>query len=161
MTKTFNPVLYAVIGIPLATVVAGFATLYFAIQSNGYELPAEYAWEGAALDADLARADTARALQVGVTVSVLTDGRVLAQLSGFDSTALPDTLRLTLTHATLPHLDQTRELHLLDRSSRRYGAEGIAIPEGTWWIEVADGSLWRLRAKASSLAQPLQLGVTP
>lgn len=161
MTKDFNPVLYAVIAIPLATVLAGFATLYYAIRSNGHELPAEYAWEGSALEADLARAEAARTLQLGVTVSVSPDGRVIAVLRGVESTALPKTLRLTLTHATLPQLDQTRPLQLLDSTTARYAAEGAPLPEGAWWIEVADDPNWRLRAKAASLAQPLQLGVTP
>jgi hypothetical protein len=153
-----NPVLYAVITIPLATVLAGFATLYYAIQSNGYELPAEYAWEGAALDADLERAQAAQNLGIGINLNITTSGRIEAQLMSSQASSPPARLQLTLTHATLPDLDQTRTLQLMDSSAGRYVADGSPLPEGVWWVEVAEGSEWRLRGKLPSTTYPLQLG---
>lgn len=160
MFKALNPVLYAVIVIPVATVLAGFATLYFAIQSNGHEMPAEYAWEGAALDADLARANVARELQISVLLSITPEGRIDATLAGVDSADRPPVLRLTLTHATQPKWDETRELRLQQSESGRYSAEGQPLPAGAWWVEVADGTQWRVRRRVASLEQSLTLGAS-
>lgn len=153
-----NPVLYAVITIPLATVLAGFTTLYYALQSNGHELPAEYAWEGAALDADLERAQAAKDLGISIDLNIASSGRIEAQLMSSQSTTPPTRLQLTLTHATLPDLDQMRTLQLMDSSEGRYIADGSPLPEGAWWIEVAEASEWRLRGKLPSTTYPLRLG---
>ena len=161
MTKDFNPVLYAVIGIPLATVVAGFATLYLAFTSNGHELPAEYAWEGTALEVDLERAQAARDQQIHVRLDFAAGGRIEAIVSGLDSAAAPPSLRLAMTHATLPELDQTRMLRLLDPATGRYGAEGAPLPEGAWWLEVAHDPEWRLRGKVAALHASVDLGTPP
>lgn len=160
MPATNNPVLYAVIGIPLATVVAGFATLYVAVQSNGYELPTEYAWEGAALDADLERAQAARDQGLMFDLRIMPSGRIEAQLQSLTSSPLPTRLQLTLTHATLPALDQTRVLTYVDTVEGRYIADGSPLPEGAWWVEVAHDSEWRLRGKLGSTFDRLQLGST-
>ena len=161
MNKDFNPVLYAVVGIPLATVVAGFATLYLAFTSNGHELPAEYAWEGAALEVDLERAQAARDQQIHVRLDFSAGGQIEARVSGLDSAAAPPNLRLAMTHATLPELDQTRILRLIDPAIGRYEAEGTPLPEGAWWLEVAHDSEWRLRGKVVALDTSVDLGARP
>jgi uncharacterized protein len=161
MTKDFNPVLYAVIGIPLATVLAGFATLYLAFTSNGHELPAEYASEGSALAADLERAQAARDQYIHVRLDFTSGGQIEAVVSGLDPAAAPPSLRLAMTHATLPQLDQSRVLRLLDPATGRYGAEGAPLPEGAWWLEVAHDPEWRLRGKAAALHTSVDLGTRP
>jgi hypothetical protein len=160
MSATRNPVLYAVIGIPLATVLAGFATLYVAVQSNGYELPPEYAWEGAALDADLERAQAARDQGLAFDLRITASGRIEARLKSLTSSPLPNRLQLTLTHTTLPELDQTRVLERVDTVEGRYIADGSPLPEGAWWVEVAHDSEWRLRGKLGATFDRLQLGST-
>jgi hypothetical protein len=66
-----NPALWAMIGIPAATVVASAITLMMAYGGAEPELPARYAWEGAALDQDIARAARARELGLGAELGLV------------------------------------------------------------------------------------------
>jgi hypothetical protein len=154
-----NLVLWISIGVPLATIVASAITLYFAYVSPEPELPAEYSWEGSALDADFARAEAARRLGVSVALDFSADGLVQAQL-GFAAGAhpWPASLELKLTHSTLPTLDRTVRL-TLDSGSGHYTARLAPLPRGHWLAQVEPGPEWRLRKKFSAPVHSVSLGL--
>ena len=62
-----NPVLLLVIGLPLAAVLASFATLALTLEHRDTELPEQYHWEGFPLDRDFSRSEHATQLGVQAT----------------------------------------------------------------------------------------------
>jgi hypothetical protein len=156
-----NFVLWISIGVPLATIAASALTLYLAYSQAEPELPAQYSWEGAALDADFARAAQARRLGATVDLDLGTDGLAQAQLDfSTGSRAWPRNLDLKLTHATLPALDQTVRLNL-DSSGGHYSARLEPLARGHWLVELESGlesgKQWRLRTQFDAPARSVRL----
>jgi len=150
--KRANPVLWLVIGLPAAAVVASFATLILSTRASDQQLPARYHWEGSAYDADQARVAMAR--RVGVTALLQydpTQTQCRVTLSG----AAPDTLRVELAHPT----DKARDRHLLlQRTASGYQTACEPLPAAHWWVEVADDSAgWLLRGRLRGSFDPPQL----
>lgn len=143
--KQANPVLWLVIGLPAAAVVASFATLIVSTRAADQPLPTRYHWEGEAYDADQARVNKAR--QVGVRAQIHYDAQA-KQCEVVLSAAAPDALRMDLAHPT----DQSLDRHLkLARTATGYRAACEPLPLANWWIEVADDSAgWALRGRLRS-----------
>jgi len=165
-----NPALWAVIGIPAATVVASAVTLMMAYGGAEPELPERYAWEGAALDLDVARAARARALDLGARLEFRDDGRVVLQLvaparadrsSTADAAigAAPRALTLHLTHATRPALDRSVTLTPAAEVGRFEGRIGGALPAARWLVQLDDDrGGWRLRGRLETPGAAVHLG---
>jgi hypothetical protein len=157
-----NPALWAMIGIPAATILASAATLFLAYGGAEPRLPARYAWEGATLDQDLARSEHARALALGVTLDIAADGRIVAQVTHRDrATTTPDTprdagLRLHLTHATRPEADRSLTLRPSGVAGR-YEGRTDALPASRWLLQL-EGDAWRLRGRLETPARAVRLG---
>ena len=140
--KRANPVLWLVIGLPTAAVVASFATLIVSTRASDQPLPQRYHWEGAAYDNDQARVAMAR--RVGVTAQlqfIAAQGECRVVLTG----AAPDTLRVELAHPT----ERSQDRHLLmKRDATGYRATCEPLPMAHWWVEMADDSAgWLLRGR--------------
>jgi hypothetical protein len=154
-----HPIFWAMIGIPAAAVLASFYTLYLAMSGSEPELPPQYVSEGAALDADFARAQ--RAIDAGITVNIdwLRQQQPAAIEATYASTsgiATPASLKVRMTHATLPALDQEITLARLE-GTNRYRAQIHSIPEGNWLLEVSAED-WRLRGRIDSSNGIVALG---
>lgn len=142
-----NPVFWAMIAIPLATVLAGLVTLRLAFVGGDPELPARYATEGAALDRDFERARRAESLGIGTTLRLDTDGGAVLALRSEAGAAPPATLELLLTHATLPALDRRIVLRR-QTPEGDYSAAMAPLPAGDWLVQVdAAQTGWRLRGR--------------
>ncbi|MFN5010043.1 MAG: FixH family protein [Gammaproteobacteria bacterium] len=165
-----NPALWAVIGIPAATVVASAVTLMMAYGGAEPELPERYAWEGAALDRDVARAARARALGLGAGLELRDDGRVVLQLIGpargdpsptADAAigVAPRALTLHLTHATRAALDRSVTLTPTREFGRFEGRMGSALPAARWLVQLDDErGEWRLRGRLETPSDAMHLG---
>jgi hypothetical protein len=157
-----NPAFWAMIGIPAATILASAATLFLAYGGAEPPLPARYAWEGAALDHDLARSERARALGLGVTLDLAADGRIVAQVTRRDpaATAADGThaagLRLHLTHATRPEADRSLTLRP-SGAQGRYEGRTDKLPAARWLLQL-DGDTWQLRGRLETPAASVRLG---
>jgi len=151
-----NPVIWIMIGVPLAAVCASMLTLFLAARGSEPPLPAQYSWEGQALDEDFARADRARSLGAAAELEFNPGSLRLALDFSAAAGALPETLELRLTHATLPALDRAVRL-VRDAGSGAYVADLPALQRGNWLIEVA-GSDWRLRGKFEAPVSYVRLG---
>lgn len=154
-----NATLWVVAGVLAFTVIASFALLHLAINGSEPELPAHYHWEGAALDADLARADSARAAGARVSLDFSAGDVLHARLDFTDlAQRAPDQLVLELTHATLPALDRRLRLRR-GTAPGEYLAHAAPLPPGRWLVQVGDGARWRLRGRFEAPARlPVVLG---
>lgn len=161
----FNPALYAMIGIPVAAVLASFFTFYLALREAEPELPAQYVSEGEAVEADFARVAIAREAGLGVQLqleSAQTNQAIVARLAMREPTAelsSAERLLLRLTHATQPKLD--RELVLERIESGVYRSSVTELAEGPWLVQIEDPNAWRLRSRWSTTAFDLKLGYGP
>jgi uncharacterized protein len=151
-----NPVVWIMIGVPLAAVCASLLTLFLAARGAEAPLPAQYSWEGQALERDFARARRAESL--GAAAEMQFDAGharvVLDYSAGKD--ALPASLELRLTHATLPALDRAIRL-VRDAATGAYDADLPALQRGRWHVELA-GADWRLRGRFEAPVSYVRLG---
>lgn len=155
-----NIALWAMIGIPSATVVASAITLGMAYGGAEPELPERYAWEGAALDKDLARATRARELGLGADIEMRADGRVIVRLSQPKDRKVtaPESLTLHLTHATRPAQDRTAKLGA-GAVPGRFEGRLDPLPAARWLVQLEDGGgEWRLRGRLETPARGVRLG---
>jgi hypothetical protein len=139
--KRFNPVFWIMWLLPGSAVFAGFTTLALALGSGDRPLPEEYHWEGDRLDRDFARARSAAALGVEVTLEVR-GGQCHALLNraADDVTAL----NVLLTHGSDASLD--RRLRLARVAAGDYRAPCAPLASGKWRVAVdADAASWALR----------------
>jgi hypothetical protein len=145
MSALRNPVLWITCALPLVTVVASFFTLGAAIVHPDNELPEQYHWEGFRLDRDFARAELATALGVRAEfegLGVAGPCRARLVLKG----EVPESLSLTLTHATQPSLDQHVTFRRIDGRGALYIGECQTAPESHWRAELtAEGIGWSIR----------------
>ncbi len=152
-----NPVVWIMIGVPLAAVCASVLTLFLAARGAEPSLPAHYSWEGQALEQDQARADRAATMGVGAELEFDRSGRVRTTLSFGETVATPPPeLQLRLTHATLPALDRSVRL-VRDAGSGLYAADLPALPRGHWLVELAAAD-WRLRGRFEAPVSYVRLG---
>lgn len=156
-----NPALWAMLGIPAATVVASAVTLMMAYGGAEPELPARYAWEGSSLDQDLARATRARELALGAELGFRDDGAVVLRLAGSAAAppTAPQSLTLHLTHATRPAFDRSVTLTRVAGSDRFEGRMDSALPDARWLVQVDDDrGEWRLRGRLETPGTSVRLG---
>lgn len=155
-----NPVFWVMIGIPAFAVLASVLLIVEAVRSKDYELPAEYAVEGNALEADFAAAEIARRAGVELRVDFASASQLRVRASAKDSTALPPTLELHFTHATLPALD--RRIVLQRTAPDFYAAEFAPLERGRWLLQVdakpANGPAWKLRKRMHAPFDVVTLG---
>ena len=152
-----NPALWAMIGIPVAAVLASFMTLVLAIDGAEAELPAAFATEGHLLDEDFRLRAAARHAGVAVQLAVTVSGRIEARLQLAGSELLPGQLRLELTHAT----DATRDLQVeLKRvgASDLFVAEIASVPQGRWIVRVGEPGRWHVLDRVNLPASRVVLG---
>ncbi len=151
-----NATLWVAIGIPALTIVASIITVYIAVVRAEPELPANYQWEGAALDADVVKSTRAAELGVAVQLRVTDDGQIEAHLRTHSAADQPAQLSLRLTHATLPAQD--RQLTLQRQADGVYRARTEAIPRAHWLLELGVPGQWRVRGNLPATSRDILLG---
>jgi hypothetical protein len=134
----FNPVFWLMWLLPGSAVFAGFTTLALALGSGDRALPEEYHWEGDRLDRDFARARSAAALGVEVSLEVR-GGQCHATLNRAADAAAA--LNVLLTHGSNASLD--RRLRLARVAAGDYRAPCAPLEAGKWRVAIdADGAPW-------------------
>jgi hypothetical protein len=148
------PLMWFVVGLPLAVVVAGFVTLGIAIHSSDDVVRDDFRKEGLAIYADPAR--DAAAVEAGARAVLQVDpsGTLTASLT-LQRGAVPGELLVVLSHATRAEYDQMVPLKLLDGV---YTGRGQALAPGHWYVEVTPpGREWRLKGDFRDSAAGLEL----
>ena len=144
-----NPVMWLIIGLPLLVIVAGFATLYIAIDAGGSDAIADEVRRTAQIQTtELGPDERASSLKLSAVLSVHDDHLEVLPASGslVDDKALRGKpLRLLLQHPTLAAED--RELKLTPTATG-WRTEHALDARHDWRIQLLpEGTAWRLRAR--------------
>lgn len=149
------PLMWFVVGLPLAVVVAGFVTLAIAIRSSDVVVRDDFRKEGLAIYADPGRHSAAAALGAAATLTVdAASGSIQVDLS-LAQGAQPDALLVVLSHATRAEYDRMVTLRLADGS---YAGRTAALPPGHWYVEITPPDRgWRLKGDFRDAAAAIRL----
>lgn len=152
-TAALPPLLWLVIALPLATVVAGTATVLIASRGSDAVVVDDFRREGLAIHQDPRRDAAARRLGVAASVSARDTVVRVALVPGHAEP--PSKLVVLLSHATRAEFD--RMLTLARGADGEYSAEVPPLPRGHWHVEISPADRgWRLtgefRDRASALA---------
>ena len=129
------------IALPATAVVAGFATLWFAVTSNDGLVVDDYYKQGLAIQKTMARGGEAARLGLEADISISAE-QVTVRLTSTQAAVLPDALFLTITHPTRSHMDQ--HVSLVGRDGN-YTARIQPLHTGRWHLLLEDESrAWRL-----------------
>lgn len=137
---------------PIAAVIAGFVTLWFAIEQPHALVVDDYSKIGLTQERDAARDATAAALHLQADLTLSQSGQIDLQLTG----TRPDRLTLKLIHPTLANYDQqiilksTGKGHYTGQvakplNGRRYVQ--LIAPDGTWRLDGSIGPAGRITLK--------------
>jgi uncharacterized protein len=160
--RAFNAPLWAAIGIPAITVLASAITLVLAYRGADVALPAQYVTEGAALDADLARAVRARELGIGLALDFEAGDLVRVRYRSARGAAAPNSMRLRLTHAVDAAHDRDLSLVRVAGSEQEFTAHVQPLERGRWLVQIDDGAgAWRLRGAFGAPPSRVGLGLGP
>lgn len=148
------PLMWFVVGLPLAVVVAGFVTLAIAIRSSDDVVRDDFRKDGLAIYADPARDAAAAEAGARAVLEVDASGTLTAALTLLRGEA-PGELVVVLSHATRAEYDQMVSLELRDGV---YTGRAKALAPGHWYVEVTPpGREWRLKGDFRDSAAGLAL----
>jgi hypothetical protein len=141
---------------PALVIVAGFYTLWLAIQSDDGLVADDYYKRGLAINQTLSRAQRAEQLALVARVELGGDpAHIRARLSG-SAGGLPPVLRLRLVHPTQAVADQFVELHAV--APGEYAGTRAAAAAGRRVMLLEDVErTWRLAGEAAGGAQAVAL----
>jgi hypothetical protein len=137
-----------VIMIPAATVVAGFYTLYLAVDTTDSLVTS--AEGGMDVVAERHRVAEQRAYSMGLDATVdinRTTGAMLAELLGTPDGDWPPSLELLFSHPTNAQLDRTVTLSRAipgDGGVPRWAGHDVNVPSGRWYLILKSSDDWRL-----------------
>jgi hypothetical protein len=138
-----EPLVWLILGFPLTAVIAGFFTLYLAIQSRDGLVVDDYYQKGKEINMSLARdrAAAQHGLRAIVTLETAKQN-VVVQLRVTRDQPLPDALSLRWLHATRAGFDRKQ---ILTRSpDGRYRSAFPELAPGHWYVQI-EAQDWRLQ----------------
>ncbi len=131
-----EPWMWLVVGLPVASVIAGITTVVIASRGADDPVVANYYKAGLAINERLDEEKRARQLQLGATLSI---GRrqLQVRLSAPSLARAPEQLSLLLIHPTMKRRDKTILL-TLDKTSGLYRSAWEGAPEGRYYVRLSD-----------------------
>lgn len=148
------PLMWFVVGLPLAVVVAAFVTLGIAIRSSDDVVRDDFRKEGLAIYADPARDAAAAEAGARAVLDLDASGTLSAALT-LERGEAPVELLVVLSHATRAEYDQMVPLKLRDGL---YTGRARALEPGHWYVEITPpGREWRLKGDFRDAAAGLEL----
>lgn len=120
---------------PIVVVIASFITLWLAIRTDDGLVTENYYRQGLAINQTLKLSERARemGLEAGLTMEV---DQIVLRLGAADpGFALPETVRVTISHPTRAGLDQTQ---MLTRQGDHYVGRFRLPAEGHWTVMLED-----------------------
>ncbi|MEE9342746.1 MAG: FixH family protein [Gammaproteobacteria bacterium] len=145
-----------IISIPLATVIAGIATIILAINSPNSMVVDNYYKEGLAINEEKLRFQNAADLGIEGLLRT-TASEMILQLSS-QQPENEEQLELRLVHATRADLDRT--ITLLHDNGNTYRADFTGLLAGSWYLHLQPpGKDWEIREKVS-VSGPFQARLT-
>ena len=138
-----EPLVWLVISLPLAAIVASASIMHFALQRQDSNSGDDASRYSPGINAELTRQAQARTLGLAVQKAVLSGHETRVELRSIGVGDLPATLTLRLTHPVAQRFDKTILLNRI--ATGAYVGPGIpaAVP-GTVWQGVIDTPTWRV-----------------
>lgn len=137
---TKNPMVWMIIFLPLTAVVAGFYTLYIAVESNDGMVDDNYYQHGLAINKKLDLEHIALAKGISGFISLNSDdGNLQVRFSQELPVPFKSTVTFKLIHRTLAGHDQKVNLSY-NNETKLYTAKLRPLPK--------EGGLWRFQIKA-------------
>jgi hypothetical protein len=138
-----EPLVWLIVSFPLTAVIAGFFTLYLAIQSKDGLVVDDYYQKGKEINMSLARdrAAARHGLRAGIVLDTAKQ-TVVVQLSITRGQPLPETLNLRWLHATRAGFD--RKQSLIRSPDGRYRSAFPELAPGHWYVQI-EAQDWRLQ----------------
>lgn len=140
-----QPLVWMVVGIPAATVVAGLTTLWIAAHGADTPIGSDYVKEGLSVAPDTRREDSARKLGIAGSLSMHTTPEHVLEV---ELSLLPTATKVTprwirLLHPSDPNNDLT--LHMqADDEHHWHARQPVTWAPGTRWHIALEGEGWRL-----------------
>ncbi len=137
-----QPMVWLLIAIPLSAVLMGVTIIILAVVSNDGMVADDYYRRGMEINQSLARDRIAARYGLRAVVKLDTDGKAIhATLRADNVLRFPDSVQLTLSHATQSGLD--RSIRLIQTAGRVYQAGLPELPVGRWYVQLHARD-WRL-----------------
>ena len=137
-----EPFVWMIISLPLSAVLAGFVTLYLAIDSYDGLVVDDYYKRGLEINRLLDREQQAINMGLGMVIHLDANaGNVDIELSAQQALEFPPSLSGSFTNATKPGLDQS--LAFKQQSGGHYRAFSHPLQVGRWHLIVGNET-WRV-----------------
>lgn len=136
---------WALIAIPLLTIIAGVITISIAFNTNDSLVQDNYYKEGLAINNSIERTQLARKLALTAKIEINTETKLI-HINFTSSEKLPQQLILKFSHPTLESKDQTFTLDSL--SGGDFVAEFNKLQSAYWHISLEDDTKsWILKSR--------------
>jgi uncharacterized protein len=152
-----EPWVWLIVGIPAATVVAGFVTWWIAAQRADSNVAEDYYKRGLAINRSLEREARAQAIGLHATVALHDGNDLTVRLSARDD-GLPRSITVALTHPV--RAEQDRRLQLDRQPDGLYRIRSPLVSAGNWGISI-EAQDWRLAARRIVLGDGTSLDIGP
>ena len=129
------------VALPLTAVIGGMITIYLAVSTSDGLVVDDYYKRGKAINRDLARDEVAARYQLRATIDIDLRGNRTQLLLEGALVALPETLTLSLLHATQPGHDQV--ITLEHAGGGVYNGAIDELARSKWYLQLEDDD-WRL-----------------
>jgi hypothetical protein len=152
-----EPLVWMVVGIPAATIVAGLFTWWIAAQRADSNVAEDWYKRGMAINRSLERESKAQALGLHARLSMPAEHDLRVVLTG-PPAALPPTVTVTLTHPV--RAEQDRKLSLDRQADGAYRTVSPQVLPGHWGVAI-EAQDWRIAARRITLREGASLSVAP
>jgi hypothetical protein len=134
--------------IPAATVVAGFYTLYLAVDTSDSLVTSAEGGMDVVTERHRVAEQRASSMGLDATVNIdRTSGAILAELQSTSGDDWPQTIELLFSHPTNAQLDRTVTLSRAipgDGGIPRWAGHVVSVPSGRWYLILKSSDDWRL-----------------
>ncbi len=137
------PLLWFVVGLPVAVVIAGFVTLAIAVRSSDDVVRDDFRKEGLAIYPDPGRDAAATTLGARARLTHDAATEVLRVELALERGEPPSSLLVVLSHATRAEFDR---MVTLRGDGRAFEGRIEPLPPGHWYVEITPPDRqWRLK----------------
>jgi len=143
-----EPLVWLVVGIPAATVVAGAFTWWIAAQRADSNVADDYYKRGLAINRSLERESRAKALGLRAELTLAGENDLRLRLTG--GATLPPTVSVVLTHPV--RAEQDRRLSLDRQADGGYRIVAPQVGAGNWDVSI-EAQDWRVAGRHVALRE--------
>lgn len=151
-----EPLVWMVVGIPAATIVAGLFTWWIAAQRADSNVADDWYKRGMAINRSLERESKAQSLGLRAELAMPAENDLRVVLTG-PAAALPPTITVMLTHPV--RAEQDRKLSLDRQADGTYRTVSPQVTAGHWGLAI-EARDWRIAARRITLRDGGTLAVS-